>query len=133
MKDKVQYVPMHPGPRDRVKEPHDVTPRWLGEGKAAVWTEPTPDEEEEAPKAIWRPCIHCHATGAGFRLVNIRFGVSQLCKECKREKRESAEAAEFDAGHNHEARVIAFLKLRRVRVQTRGKNRGMLPTKWEGE
>lgn len=124
----MKIIPLHKA-RDVVTEPHDRSPRWLGEGKAAVWKEVTPDELERCfvPKRLL-PCHGEERQRLGFvrRSDGVAVAFEKLCPKCRKEENERALVAQWDAVHNHEARVRAFMAKKRVPLVKTGANRGAL-------
>lgn len=95
--------------------------RPVRETQATITTPPTPDEEEEPPKKLWRPCPHCRGlpNDGQFRLINIRWGLRQMCHVCKREERERMEATAFRV-KRVENEANRFLRSHGVRLDWKG-------------
>lgn len=128
-REHITVVPLFKA-RDPVTEPHDRSPRWLGEGKAAVWREVTPDDEG-GKHFVPKKMLPCHGE-AEQRLGYIRksdgveVAYERLCRGCREEEARRALEASFDAKANHEQRVREFFRRRGVPLVKTGANRGAL-------
>lgn len=124
----MKIIPLHKA-RDVVTEPHDRSPRWLGGSKCAVWTEVTPDELERCfvPKRLL-PCHGEERMRLGFvrKSDGVAVAFEKLCPRCRADEARLALEASWDAVHNHEERVRAFMAKKRVPLVKTGANRGAL-------
>ncbi len=89
----------------------------------SVGTEVTPDEEER--RFVPKRNLPCHGEPLmrlGFvrKSDGVEVAFELLCPRCRKEESERALRAGFDAMNNHESRVRAFLKAKRVRTDRRG-------------
>lgn len=97
-----RYV-KHQGARDPIVEPHDLSPRWLGENKAAVWTPLTPDDVEEKRRFVPKKNLPCHGEEKQRLGFITRDGevvaLEKGCAVCRARTKEAAEQFAFQSGN----------------------------------
>lgn len=117
-----RYV-KHQGARDPIVEPHDVSIRWLGEGKAAVWTERTPDDEPERKKFVPKKNLPCHGEEKQRLGFVTRDGevvaLEKGCAKCRAATKQAAEEFSFQSS-NIDRIATTFLRKAGARVTRKG-------------